>query len=587
MKANLMKRTVSSRIAKMGAVVGVAMVMAVSATSAASANGTHQQITGSGSSWAAGAVNQWVADVQQNGLQVVFTSNGSASGRRDFADQTSDFAVSDIGYQGVDPDTGASDTACQDPNVTSTCLDYKYVPIVAGGTSFPYQIKEGGQLVRNLRLSGETLAKIFTNTLGTPGSATYMNWDNPEITADNNGRHLPALPIIPVVHEEGSGSSAQFTQYMATMYPNIWKPYNNGKDVEDEYYPQKAPEVAQNGSDGMIDFITSTAGDGAIGYDEYTYALGKNYPVVQLENKAGYFTSPTQYNVAVALTKAQINMNPKSADYLLQDLSGVYVNPDPRAYAMSSYSYAIIPTGPTSNDARMNTAKRQTIADFLYYSVCQGQGQIGPIGYSALPVNLVQAAFAQIGLLHTADSAVNLNKENVSTCHNPTFIAGHPTENYLAKIAPQPLACQKVGEGPCGIAPASEATPTPTPSSGSGKSGKDPKGGGSNPSSSPGASQSPGAQTTGPAVTLPTSQAVIPGGGPPGTGEVGPTVAAAADGSGDAGTGTLIGDPTTVADSSNGGIGDVLGILAGVLLVVLIALPSYVSTRLRKRKSTP
>ena len=57
---------------------------------------------GSGSSWAANAVNQWIADVQSNGLQVVFTGSGSAQGRKDFRNDTNDFAVSDIGFQGTD-----------------------------------------------------------------------------------------------------------------------------------------------------------------------------------------------------------------------------------------------------------------------------------------------------------------------------------------------------------------------------------------------------------------------------------------------------------------------------------------------------
>ena len=35
---------------------------------------------------------------------------------------------------------------------------------------------------------------------------------------------------------------------------------------------------------------------------------------------------------------------------------------DPRTYAMSSYSYGIIPTGPNSNDHLLNTAARQTLA---------------------------------------------------------------------------------------------------------------------------------------------------------------------------------------------------------------------------------
>jgi phosphate transport system substrate-binding protein len=107
----------------------------------------------------------------------------------------------------------------------------------------------------------------------------------------------------------------------------------------------------------------------------------------------------------------------------------------------------IIPTA--SDDQKMTTAKRQTIADFLYYSICDGQKEMGPIGYSPLPVNLVQAGFSQIAKLKAADAGVDLTQRAVSTCNNPTFVAGQPTRNYLAEIAPKPPACDRQGAGPC------------------------------------------------------------------------------------------------------------------------------------------
>ena len=522
----------------------------------ANASVTHALISGSGSSWAANAVNQWISDVTTNGLQVVFTASGSAQGRTDFRNATTDFAVSDIGFQGVDQLTGDSDTNCTDPNNPKTCRAYSYLPIVAGGTSFPYQIRVGGQLVTNLRLSGETLAKIFTNKI--------TNWDDPAITADNNGRKLPSLPIIPVVHSEGSGSTAQFTRYLATEYPSIWKPFSGGLG-QTEYFPRHDPQVAQNGSDGVINFVTSAAANGAIGYDEYSYALGKQYPVVQLENKAGYFTAPTQYNVAVALTAAQINYDKNSKDYLLQNLNNVYTMPDKRAYAMSSYSYMIIPTSPS--DSRMTTAKRQTLADFLFWDICGGQAEMGPIGYSPLPINLVQASFQQTNKLHTADKNVQLSNENVTTCHNPTFVPGHPKENYLAKIAPEPPLCDDSGHGPCpgdtGVGssnnPGKNGHPSPTPSGST--------------SSSPGSTPTSGS-TTGPPVpgqSTPSAGSSIPGVAP----SNGPT----------SGVGDIIGQPNTLPASNNGGIGGLLAILAAIELLLVLAIPPIIARRIQRRRA--
>jgi hypothetical protein len=165
---------------------------------------------------------------------------------------------------------------------------------------------------------------------------------------------------------------------------------------------------------------------------------------------------PTQYNVAVALEDAQINMNQSSPDYLLQNLTNVYTDPDPRTYPLSSYVYMIEPTGTyPSPEPDITTPKRQSIADFEYYAICQGQKEIGPIGYSPLPVNLVEASFAQIQLLQQADPNIILTNENIDNCDEPTFVEGQPNTNYLATIAPQPPACDKSGAGPCaaGVTP--------------------------------------------------------------------------------------------------------------------------------------
>ena len=412
--------------------------------------GSHAQIEGSGSSWSSNAINQWVADVDSKGLRVVFTASGSAQGRKDFAFRTTDFAVSDIGYAGTDQ-FGGSDT--------SNGRAFAYLPVVAGGTAFPYQVKVGGQLKRNLRLSGLTLAKIFTGQI--------TNWNDPAITADNNGQQLPSLKIIPVVHSEGSGSTAQFTRYLDNQFPDLWRPFQ-GKAGLTEFFPAKSGMIAQNGSDGVMNFIASGAANGAIGYDEYSYALGKNFPVAKIGNAAGYFTLPDQYNVAVALTQAQINMDKGSDTYLLQILDKVYTYSDPRTYPLSSYSYMIIPTA--ANDPRMNTAKRQTIADFLSYSTCEGQKEIGPLGYSPLPINLAQASFDQIGRLKEADAGVDLASRDLTQCDNPTFDKSNPGVNLLAQIAPQPPACDKSGAGPCGDSVGNVGNPVggQAPSSGGG-----------------------------------------------------------------------------------------------------------------------
>jgi hypothetical protein len=254
-------------------------------------------------------------------------------------------------------------------------------------------------------------------------------------------------------------------------------------------------------------------------------------------------------------------MDKSSPDYLLQNLNNVYGYADNRTYPMSSYSYAIIPTA--SNDSTMTTAKRQTLADYLYLSICAGQQQMGPIGYSPLPINLVEASFQQMNLLHTADSKVVLGNENVTTCNNPTFIAGKPTVNHLAQIAPQPPACDKQGAGPCtGAVDTGQHNPTGT-KTGSGNGTTAPGGG----------TPSGGSSSGGPTPIVGASGSDAPSGGTstdPNTGQV---VSNCGDCNGGDSGPVAAGTSTELAKTQSPSEEIALGILAGLMLIGLLIVP--------------
>ncbi|HEX3898474.1 MAG TPA: phosphate ABC transporter substrate-binding protein PstS [Mycobacteriales bacterium] len=523
------------------------------------ASAEYAEIEGSGSTWAYTIIQQWVADVSAQGMQITFNNNGSSQGRKDFSNYVTDFADSDIPYQGIDPVTRQSDASSR---------PYAYLPVVAGGTALTYQLHVAGKLVNNLRLSGETIAKIFTNKI--------TNWDDPEITKENGGHPFPSLPITPVVRSDGSGATAQFTLWMGKEYPSIWGPYNGGNTGLTSVYPRTGRQIAASGDDGIMNTVDSAAGEGSIGYTEYSYPLNAHYPVVYVENPDGYYVQPTQYDVAVALTKAKIfgcnssgtcSPNGLSATtYLTQDLDDVYTYKDPRSYPISSYSYMIIPT--SSTDQRMTVAKRQTLADFLSYSLCTGQSKAGPYGYSPLPLNLVKASFTQIEKLGpdatpTAVSGVNINNPsaNLTSCDNPTFVKGNLAANHLAQVAPLPLPCQKDTAQPCGDDAVAPGTTTQaglqTTSSGStgSSSGSGSSGGGGAPSS-----VDPGA-----------------GGSAAGAGSGGTTTT---------GTSSLSGATPTAIELSAQRNGDnkAFGVLAVIELLAIVLLPGVYVAWLRRRK---
>lgn len=507
------------------------MTVAIPPASASSRQPAYERINGSGSTWSQNALDQWVQDVKRNGMIVDYSGGGSSAGRRQFADGQSDFGVSEIPYQGTDQ--GQVDAS---PNRA-----YAYMPIVAGGTSFMYHLRVGGQLYRGLRLSGETIAKIFTGAI--------QNWSDGAITADNNGRQLPNKPIVPIVRGDGSGTTAQFSRWLDTEHQGIWRGYCGCQGLT-SYYPVnkgKAPLMtSQSGSDRVAGSVASAAGDGSITYVEYSYATARNFPVAKVLNKGGYYVEPTHFNVAVALTQAQINQNQNDQNYLTQVLDGVYRFNDPRTYPLSSYSYAIIPTTGRGEE-RISPGKGRTMSDFMYYFLCQGQSKMPALGYSPLPANLVRAGFEQVRKIpHRTVQDADLAK-----CGNPTFDPGDPNSNRLAREAPQPPPCDKVGQGPC------------EPAQGGGPGGGGPAGGGG-----PGGEGGAG----GPGAGGPADAGIDPETGLPlGSGET-------ADGS------ALAGSATELAAFRSDGMTAALAAIAGVQLLLVLLVPPFVMRAQRRRK---
>ena len=428
------------RISLVGLIaLGLVLVTALPASAA-----SYPQISGEGSSWAANAVLQWQADMATQGVTVQFKPNGSSQGRKDFAQQIgTDYAMSEIPYSG--------DTADPQDNFTPQ-FAYSLMPMVAGGTSFMYNLRVNGGRLETLKLSQAAIAGIF--------SGQITQWNDPTIKADNAGTNLPVAPITVVVRSEGSGATAQFTLWMLRQFPAAYRYLCQTSGSCDgvhatSYFPTAKMKnfVGQSGSNGVTTYTSNTPF--TINYDEYSYAQQAGFPVAQVKNAAGYYTVPTDSAVAVALIKAKINTNAKDPNYLSQDLSEVYPYTDPRTYPISSYSYFIMPRQTTDS---FTPAKGSTLGYFTQYSLCEGQRTMGKLGYSPLPMNLVLAAMEQVKLIPGVDQPTldkitatekGVTQGNANPCNNPTFKPGDdPSHNVLVDTAPFPAGCDAACQAP-------------------------------------------------------------------------------------------------------------------------------------------
>ena len=404
-------------------------------------------VSGAGSSWSSNAIDQWRRNVQQYGMRINYTSTGSSDGRNQFKAGTVDFASSEIPY-------GLTDGGVVD---SPPARGFAYMPLVAGGTAFMYNLQAGGKQITNLRLSGVVITKIFTGGI--------TSWDDAAIKADNPGIALPKRAIVPVVRSDCSGSTAQFTTWMSKQNASIWNSYcaKTGRPTPcgvTSNFPVVAGMgfIAQPNSQGVSGYVAQKANIGTITYVEYSYALKTGYPVAKMLNKAGYFVEPTASNVAVGLMGARINTDSTSASYLTQILDGVYNNSDARAYPLSSYSYLIVPTKVQNN---FTAEKGKTLGGFANYFLCEGQQQAEVLGYSPLPMNLVQAGLEQVRRI----PGVVATTVDIKKCNNPTFSSDG--SNTLAKKAPQPAACDKQGATQCTVGTGGATGETPTSNGGS------------------------------------------------------------------------------------------------------------------------
>jgi phosphate transport system substrate-binding protein len=369
-------------------------------------------ILGAGSTWAAIALGQWQVDAAKQGMSINYQAVGSTAGRQLYIIKQVDFAATEIPFL---PD--------EINQLHSEGRSYQYLPDVAGGTAFMYNLKDtSGHQITKLRLSATTAAAIFTGRIS--------NWSDPAIKADNPGLALPNESLRPVIRSDGSGTSAKLADYLAHMAPSIWNPFAHahGLSLPVQFWPNFPRAVAVRGSDGVANFISSKAvGNGAIGYVEAGYVYEHSFTPVYLKNRSGYYAGPSSYNDAVALTHATLN------DDLTQNLGGVYAAPEKNAYPLASYSYLVTQT------TGMDPAKGAVLGRWIIYIACAGQKEAAPLGYSPLPKNLIQDVFDAVGRIPGAPATPPIT---AAGCPNPTVtgqgFGGGPGDSSVLPPGPLP-----------------------------------------------------------------------------------------------------------------------------------------------------
>jgi phosphate transport system substrate-binding protein len=333
-------------------VVGAACSSSKKSTSSTTAGGSQLPATtlkGSGSTFQDPfdeEVFRSFQDVQPN-VTVTYNSVGSGQGQTDLEGGVTDFAGSDSLVKAADKSLFKG--------------SFLYIPIVSAPITISYKLSG----VSKLTLSASTIAKIF--------SAKITAWNAPEIAADNPGVTLPSTAITVVHRSDGSGTTANFTQYLTLAAPSDW---TLGSDKTVSW---AGTTVGAQGNPGVASKIKST--DGAIGYVDFADATQAGLAVASVKNAAGSVVAPTLAGATAAMASA-----PVTPDVTVSPMNA----PGADAYPITSPTYLIVYANQSNHD------KGTALKALLDYVLGAGQSKAAGLQFAALPTGLLAKAKAQV-----------------------------------------------------------------------------------------------------------------------------------------------------------------------------------------------
>ncbi|WP_448810817.1 phosphate ABC transporter substrate-binding protein PstS [Agromyces bauzanensis] len=203
-------------------------------------------LVGAGSSAQDAAQQAWIAGFQTANPDVTidYDPSGSGAGRETFLEGASDFAGSDRAFKDEEIAAGGFAKCAPDTSIVE-------LPVYISPIAVIFNV-EG---VDSLDLDPATVAGIFAGTI--------TKWNDPAIAATNSGVTLPDLAITPVHRSDDSGTTENFTDYLAAAAPEVWTWEADG------VWPFEGGEAAQ-GTSGVVDAVTN--GTGTVGYADASRA---------------------------------------------------------------------------------------------------------------------------------------------------------------------------------------------------------------------------------------------------------------------------------------------------------------------------
>ncbi|MBR0697251.1 phosphate ABC transporter substrate-binding protein PstS [Bradyrhizobium lablabi] len=311
---------------------------------AASTSAFAADITGAGATFPFPIYSKWAdAYKKDTGNGLNYQSIGSGAGIKQIQAKTVTFGATDAPLKHEQLE---KDGLVQWPMVMGAI-----VPVVNIEGVKP------GELV----LSGEVLGNIYLGKI--------TKWNDPAIAKLNPKLTLPADAITVVRRSDGSGTTFNFTDYLAKSNADWKSKVGSGTAVE---WPVG---VGAKGNEGVAGNISQTKN--AIGYVEYAYAKQNKLTYAALVNKAGKTVQPTIAAFQAAASNADWSKAP-----------GYYViltdQPGEASWPITAATFILM-----HKDATDKAASQEAIK-FFKYAFEKGDKMAEELDYIPMPDSVVK-----------------------------------------------------------------------------------------------------------------------------------------------------------------------------------------------------
>jgi phosphate transport system substrate-binding protein len=296
-----------------------------------------EDVTGSGSTFAAPLYARWADEYRKSGGdRIIYHATGSSDGLRQVIARQVDFAGSDAP---LTDDQLNKNGLLQFPTAIGAVVPVVNLPGIKAG---------------ELMLTGEVIADIFL------GKIQY--WDDPAIARLNPKIKMPDNPIAVVRRQDGSGTTLIWTHYLAQVSPEWRRRIGEGASVR---WPRG---IGGMGNEGVATYVGYLPG--AIGYIAWDFTKQNHLTYTAMTNATGAIVEPGAATFSAAAASADWSGS------LYQFLTD---QPAKNAWPVIGTTYAVVRARPGDAHRTEETLK------FFDWALAHGQSSSEALDYIPLP----------------------------------------------------------------------------------------------------------------------------------------------------------------------------------------------------------